>query len=451
MPHASSKTKEINSNYSKQQYYTTPTSAFSSSSSSASSTTTATTKPQEQQSNSENEPDFLIGYGAFGVIWLVLVLLVYQNHRVHVGVCIFRAVTDPRTSRRVALKKMPNVFQSVIAARRAFREIKMLCTFRHDNILQAVDILQPPGEVDMFNEVYILTELMQIDLHKIIVSQQSLSSDHCKVFLYQILRGTWLSLLLSSSVKRICDFGLARTEELDKQKCMTQEVVTQYYRAPELLLGAHHYSYAIDVWSVGCIFAELLGRRILFQASSPLKQVELIINLLGTPSIDEISTACDGAKSFMLSKTWRAAKINSLLSLSKNVTGDAAQLLSRMLTWDPRKRISTSQALEQSYIHEGRIRYHSCMCRCCYSTQQRRQYTINLEPVRGFRYDDSDENFSNMRQAKEYMHKLLTEFSQANTVPLRLNHDSPLYKSFATSQVAQAHELPPSPVAWDKL
>lgn len=54
---------------------------------------------------------------------------------------------------------------------------------------------------------------------------------------------------------------------------MTQEVVTQYYRAPELLLGAHHYSYAIDVWSVGCIFAELLGRRILFQASSPLKQV----------------------------------------------------------------------------------------------------------------------------------------------------------------------------------
>jgi nemo like kinase len=54
---------------------------------------------------------------------------------------------------------------------------------------------------------------------------------------------------------------------------MTQEVVTQYYRAPELLLGTQYYAYAIDVWSVGCIFAELLGRRILFQASSPLKQV----------------------------------------------------------------------------------------------------------------------------------------------------------------------------------
>ena len=62
---------------------------------------------------------------------------------------------------------------------------------------------------------------------------------------------------------------------MDKNKCMTQEVVTQYYRAPELLLGAQHYSYAIDVWSVGCILAELLGRKILFQASSPLKQVTI--------------------------------------------------------------------------------------------------------------------------------------------------------------------------------
>jgi nemo like kinase len=56
--------------------------------------------------------------------------------------------------------------------------------------------------------------------------------------------------------------------------------------------------------------------------------------------------------------------------------------------------------LENNYIHEGRIRYHSCMCRCCFSTPNGRQYTVNLEPVRGFRYDDSDENFSNLRQGK---------------------------------------------------
>lgn len=67
---------------------------------------------------------------------------------------------------------------------------------------------------------------------------------------------------------QICDFGLARVEEPDRLKHMTQEVVTQYYRAPEILMGAKHYTAAVDVWSVGCIFGELLGRRILFQVCS---------------------------------------------------------------------------------------------------------------------------------------------------------------------------------------
>ena len=72
---------------------------------------------------------------------------------------------------------------------------------------------------------------------------------------------------------QICDFGLARVSEPDEDTTMTQEVVTQYYRSPEILMGATHYSYEIDIWSVGCIFAELMSRRILFQASTPLKQV----------------------------------------------------------------------------------------------------------------------------------------------------------------------------------
>lgn len=135
---------------------------------------------------------------------------------------------------------------------------------------------------------YVITELLQSDLHKIIVSPQHLSQDHIKVFLYQILRGLKYlhsarilhrdikpgNLLVNSNcVLKICDFGLARVEEPDQSKHMTQEVVTQYYRAPEILMGARHYSAAVDVWSVGCIFGELLGRRILFQAQSPVQQV----------------------------------------------------------------------------------------------------------------------------------------------------------------------------------
>ena len=63
---------------------------------------------------------------------------------------------------------------------------------------------------------------------------------------------------------------------------MTQEVVTQYYRAPEILMGARHYSASVDVWSVGCIFGELLGRRILFQAQSPVQQVSFLIKITVT-------------------------------------------------------------------------------------------------------------------------------------------------------------------------
>lgn len=73
---------------------------------------------------------------------------------------------------------------------------------------------------------------------------------------------------------QICDFGLARVAEPDQNVHMTQEVVTQYYRAPEILMGARHYTAAVDVWSVGCIFGELLRRRILFQAQSPVQQVK---------------------------------------------------------------------------------------------------------------------------------------------------------------------------------
>lgn len=99
-----------------------------------------------------------------------------------------------------------------------------------------------------------------------------------KNFLTNSLLFIWLyASRLASTIfsSQICDFGLARVAEPDQNVHMTQEVVTQYYRAPEILMGARHYTAAVDVWSVGCIFGELLRRRILFQAQSPVQQVSL--------------------------------------------------------------------------------------------------------------------------------------------------------------------------------
>ena len=204
------------------------------------------------------EADKPIGYGAFGVVW---------------------AVKDPRDGKKVALKKIPNVFHTLNSAKRALRELKMLCFFNHDNVLSALDIIPPLQSP--YDEVYVLTPLMLTDLHRIIVSNQVLTPEHIQLFLYQILRGLKYlhnarilhrdikpgNLLVNSDCRlKICDFGLARLEEPDHSKYMTQEVVTQYYRAPELLLGFNHYDSGVDIWSVGCIFAEMLTRRILFQA-----------------------------------------------------------------------------------------------------------------------------------------------------------------------------------------
>ncbi|KAK7882745.1 hypothetical protein WMY93_028919 [Mugilogobius chulae] len=369
------------------------------------------------------EPDRPIGYGAFGVVW---------------------SVTDPRDGKRVALKKMPNVFQNLVSCKRVFRELKMLCFFKHENVLSALDILQPP-HIDYFEEIYVVTELMQSDLHKIIVSPQPLSSDHAKVFLYQILRGLKYlhsagilhrdikpgNLLVNSNcVLKICDFGLARVEETDESRHMTQEVVTQYYRAPEILMGSRHYGNSIDIWSVGCIFAELLGRRILFQAQSPIQQLDLITDLLGTPSMEAMRTACEGARAHILRGPHKQPSLPVLYTLSSQATHEAVHLLCRMLVFDPSKRISAKDALAHPYLDEGRLRYHTCMCKCCYTTSSGRVYTSDFEPVTNPKFDDGfEKNLSSVRQVKEIIHQFILEQQKGSRVPLCINPQSAAFRA----------------------
>nr|CAG4638407.1 EOG090X04Z1 [Cyclestheria hislopi] len=403
---------------------------------------------QQQQSSQEVQPDRPIGYGAFGVVW---------------------SVTDPRDGKRVALKKMPNVFQSLVSSKRVFRELKMLCFFKHDNVLSALDILQPP-HIDFFQEIYVITELMQSDLHKIIVSPQHLSTDHIKVFLYQILRGLKYlhsarilhrdikpgNLLVNSNcLLKICDFGLARVEEADSSKAMTQEVVTQYYRAPEILMGARHYTSAVDVWSIGCIFGELLGRRILFQAQTPILQLELITDLLGTPSLEDMSSACEAARKHIVRRPAKPPSLAALYTLSSQATHEAVHLLSQMLVFNPEKRISVIDALAHPYLDEGRLRFHSCMCRCCHTASSPgsvavRRYAQDLEPSASHPFEDNwERELTSTHQVREKLHKFIMDQLMNSQVPLCINPQSAAYKSFASSTVAHPSELPPSPHNWE--
>ncbi|CAD1469388.1 unnamed protein product, partial [Heterotrigona itama] len=210
-------------------------------------------------------------------------------------------------------------------------------------------------------------------------------------------------LVNSNCVLKICDFGLARVEEPDQNKHMTQEVVTQYYRAPEILMGARHYTAAVDVWSVGCIFGELLRRRILFQAQSPVQQLELITELLGTPTLEDMRFACEGARSHMLRRAPKPPSLTALYTLSSQATHEAVHLLCQMLVFDPDKRITVVDALAHPYLDEGRLRYHSCMCACCYTTSGGlRQYTGDFEPATSHPFDDLwERKLTTVQQVKE--------------------------------------------------
>ncbi|CAK8539356.1 unnamed protein product [Lathyrus sativus] len=271
------------------------------------------------------------------------------------------AAVNSETREEVAIKKIANTFDNIIDAKRTLREIKLLLHMDHENIIAIKDIIRPPQK-DAFNDVYIVYELMDTDLHQIIRSNQPLNLDHCQYFLYQLLRGLKYvhsanvlhrdlkpsNLLLNGNCDlKIGDFGLARTTS--ETDFMTEYVVTRWYRAPELLLNCSEYTSAIDVWSVGCIFAEIMTRQPLFPGKDYVHQLRLITELIGSP--DESSLGflrSENAKRYLrqlpqFGKQNLSAKIPLM-------SAEPLDLLEKMLIFDPDKRITVDEALCHPYL-----------------------------------------------------------------------------------------------------
>lgn len=216
-----------------------------------------------------------------------------------------------------------------------------------------------------------MLDLMESDLHQIIHSAQVLTSEHTRYFLYQLLRGLKYvhsanvihrdlkpsNLLVNENCElKIGDFGMARglsSHPEESHSFMTEYVATRWYRAPELLLSLNHYTLAIDLWSVGCIFAEMLGRKQLFPGKHYVHQLQLILTVLGTPPEVLIGAIrADRVRSYVQSLPSRSAV--PLAKLYPNAEPDALDLLAAMLRFDPRERISVTQALEHPYL----AKYH---------------------------------------------------------------------------------------------
>uniref|UniRef100_A0A0B6ZJW0 mitogen-activated protein kinase n=1 Tax=Arion vulgaris TaxID=1028688 RepID=A0A0B6ZJW0_9EUPU len=268
---------------------------------------------------------------------------------------------DTATGVKVAIKKLARPFQSDIFAKRTYREICMLRHFNHENLINLLDVFTPNKSLTDFNEVYLVTPLMDSDLQNVL-KRQTLQDEHIKFLLYQTLRG--LKYIHSAGIihrdlkpnnigvnknveLKILDFGLARSSAEE----MTGYVVCRWYRAPEIILNWMHYNEKVDIWSVGCILGEMITRKALFKGVDHIDQLNKILDLVGKPGDDFLKKiASKDAQMYIRSLPKQKKKDYHKYFAGAN--GLAIDLLEKMLDLDPDTRISVHEALKHPYIRQ---------------------------------------------------------------------------------------------------
>jgi len=273
------------------------------------------------------------------------------------------SANDKVSGRKTAIKKIPKAFDDLVDAKRILREIKLLRHFKHENIVGLRDLIGPI-EGEPFEDIYMILDFMETDLHKIIYSKNELTDEHIQYFIYQLLKGLKYihsahvihrdlkpsNLLLNGNCDlKICDFGLARgvKEEVDYE--LTEYVVTRWYRAPEVMCSCQEYDHKIDVWSTGCILAELHGRKPLFPGDDYIKQMNLIFSVLGTPSKSDMKFISNEKALEYIKSLKKQPKI-PFNKIYKDANPLALDLLDRMLVFNPHERINVDEALEHPYF-----------------------------------------------------------------------------------------------------
>lgn len=274
------------------------------------------------------------------------------------------------SGRKVAIKKIAPFDHSMFCLR-TLRELKLLKFLSEagvcENIISILDIIKPPS-LEAFKEVYLIQELMETDMHRVIRTQD-LSDDHAQYFVYQTLRALKAlhsadvihrdlkpsNLLLNANCDlKVCDFGLARSVKTAEPSgtetgFMTEYVATRWYRAPEIMLTFKQYTKAIDVWSVGCILAEMLSSKPLFPGRDYHHQLSLILDVLGTPTLDEFyAITTRRSRDYIRALPFR--KRRPFAQLFPNATPLAIDFLTKTLTFDPKKRLTVEEALAHPYL-----------------------------------------------------------------------------------------------------
>eukprot|EP01017_Pseudomicrothorax_dubius_P049901 TRINITY_DN934_c0_g5_i3.p1 TRINITY_DN934_c0_g5~~TRINITY_DN934_c0_g5_i3.p1 ORF type:complete len:329 (+),score=105.05 TRINITY_DN934_c0_g5_i3:117-1103(+) len=263
---------------------------------------------------------------------------------------------DKNTGDIIALKKIRLEHEDEGVPSTAIREISLLKELQHPNVVKLRDIVHGDAKL------YLIFEFAEQDLKKHL-DHTNLSTVQIKSYLYQLLAGLAFChshrvihrdlkpqnlLLDKNAVLKLADFGLARAFTLPI-RTYTHEVVTLWYRAPEILLGQKVYSTPVDIWSVGCIFAEMAQKRPLFMGDSEIDQIFKIFRILGTPNEvtwPGVNSLPDFKQTF---PKWSPSPIAKYVT---NLDPIGLDLLQKMIAYDPAARISARDALSHPYFEE---------------------------------------------------------------------------------------------------
>ncbi|KAM3909881.1 mitogen-activated protein kinase 15-like [Leptodactylus fuscus] len=215
---------------------------------------------------------------------------------------------------------------------------------------------------------------METDLHAVIKKGNLLKDVHMRYILHQLLKATKFLhsgnvihrdqkpsniLLDADCLVKLCDFGLARSlyqiQEDSGNPALTEYVATRWYRAPEILLASHRYTKGVDMWSVGCILAEMLLGKPLFPGTSTINQIERIMSVIPAPSPEDVLAIKSEYGASVISRMNARQRTPLLELLPLSCPPEAIDLLSKLLVFNPDKRLTADAALEHPYVR----RFHS--------------------------------------------------------------------------------------------
>ncbi|XP_066594574.1 cyclin-dependent kinase 1 [Prorops nasuta] len=267
---------------------------------------------------------------------------------------------NKKTGDIVAMKKIRLENDDEGVPSTAIREISLLKELKHPNIVRLIDVLMEEPRL------YLIFEYLTMDLKKYMDSLGNgklMEPSTVKSYLFQITQAILFChqrrvlhrdlkpqnlLINQQGIIKVADFGLGRAFGIPL-RVYTHEVVTLWYRAPEILLGSDRYSCAIDIWSIGCIFAEMATKKPLFQGDSEIDQLFRIFRILKTPT-EEIWPGCTKLTDYKA--TFPNWVTNHLKTQVKPLNEDGLDLLQEMLIYDPVRRISARAALKHSYFKD---------------------------------------------------------------------------------------------------